>query len=64
MATNSQESKMRDGQVLDAAIDALNLAKISNATPAKAVSGSVVALLATIRVRTLLFYGDWFLISR
>lgn len=55
---------MRDGQVLDAAIDALNLAKISNATPAKAVSGSVVALLATIRVRTLLFYGDWFLISR
>ena len=60
MATNSRGSQTRDG-LLNAAIDALNLLKISKATPAKAVSGSVLALLATIRVRSLLFFGDGFL---
>ena len=61
MATKPQESKARDGLLssLNTAIDALNLAKeISSATPAKAVFGSVSALLTMIRVRGLLFHDN------
>ena len=43
--------------LLNAAIEAMNLAKeVSSVTPAKAVFGSVSAILAMIRVRFLLFY--------
>ena len=42
--------------MLDAAVEAVNLAKeISGATPAKAVFGSVSVLLTMIMVRFLLF---------
>ena len=61
MATKPQESKARDDLLssLNTAIDALNLAKeISSATPAKAVFGSVSALLTMIRVRGLLFHDN------
>ena len=61
MLTKSKESKTRDSFLssLDVAINALDLAKeISSATPAKAVFGSVSALLSMIRVRDLFFYGD------
>ena len=61
MATKSQKSKTRDGLLssLDVAIDVLNLAKeISNATPAKAVFGSVGTLLAMIKVCSTLFRDD------
>ena len=59
--TTKQELKTRDGLLssLNVAIDALNLAKeISSATPAKAVFGSVSALLTIIRVRSLFFCDD------
>ena len=61
MATKPQKPKGRGGLLcsLNVAIDALDLAKeISAATPAKAVFGSVSALLTVIRVRSLLFCGD------
>ena len=61
MATKPQESKARDGLLssLNTAIDALNLAKeISSATPAKAVFGSVSALLTMIKVCGLLFHDN------
>ena len=64
MATKPQESKARDGLLssLNAAIDALNLAKeISSATPAKAVFGSVSILLTMIKVCGLLFRDNEFL---
>ena len=57
MNAKSQRPKRRDGAIspLNAAIEALNLAKeISSATPAKAVFGSVSAILTMIRVRFLL----------
>jgi hypothetical protein len=53
MATNSQRPKERSGVVstLNVTIEALNLAKeISSITPAKAVFGSVSALLTMIKV--------------
>ena len=57
MDAKSQRPKRRDGAIspLNVAIEALNLAKeISSATPAKAVFGSVSAILTMIRVRFLL----------
>ena len=54
MDANSQRQKRRDGvlPVLNAAIEAVNLAKeVSSMTPAKAVFGSVSILLTMIRVR-------------
>jgi hypothetical protein len=65
MATISQRPKGRDGalSVLNAAIEALNLAKeISSITPAKAVFGSVSVLLAMIRARFFPFRVDELLI--
>jgi len=53
MEAESQQPKEREGAIsaLNAAIDALNLAKeISTVTPAKAVFGSVGVILAMIRV--------------
>ena len=53
MATNSSPTKGRDHilSLLDAAIEALNLAKeISSHTPAKAIFGAAGILLAMIRV--------------
>ena len=57
METKSQRPKEREGVVstLNAAIDALNLAKeLSSVTPAKAVFGSVSIVLAMIKVSFLL----------
>ena len=57
MNTNSRQQKRQDDtlSLLDAAIEAMNLAKeVSSVTPAKAVFGSVGALLTMIRVRLLL----------
>ena len=52
MEAESQRSKGRDGAIsaLNTAIEALDLAKISNVTQAKAVFGSASILLTTIRV--------------
>ena len=53
--------RRRDGalSLLDAAIEAMNLAKeVSSATPAKAVFGSVSAILVMIRVGPLLVRPD------
>lgn len=61
MEEKSQRPKDREGVIslLDATIEALNLAKeISSITPAKAAFGSVSVLLTMIRVRSLLFYDD------
>ena len=61
MNPSSQQQKRRDGalSLLDAAIEAMNLAKeISSMTPAKAVFGSVGILLTMIRVRPLLFCDE------
>ena len=58
MDTKFQRSKGRDGVLssLNMAIEALNLAKeISSITPAKAVFGSVSAVLTMIRVPFLQF---------
>ena len=62
MKAESQRPKGRDGAIsaLNAAIEALDLAKTSNVTQAKAVFGSASILLATIRVYFLLS-GDDFL---
>ena len=59
MATKPQESDARDGLLfsLNAAIDALGLAK-EISMPAKAIFGSVSALLTMIRVCSLLFCYD------
>jgi len=57
MEVRSQRPKGRDGVVssLNVAIEAMNLAKeVSSITPAKAVFGSVSALLTMIRVSSLL----------
>ena len=54
MATTTQRPKGRNGvlSTLNVTIEALNLAKeISSITPAKAVFGSVSALLTMIKVR-------------
>jgi hypothetical protein len=59
MDTNSQ--RRRDGglSLLNAAIEAMNLAKeVSSATPVKAIFGSVSAILVMIRVRFLLVRPD------
>ena len=53
MDAKTQRTKGRDGvlSILDVAIEALTLAKeVSSITPAKAVFGTVSALLAMIRV--------------
>ena len=60
MDKDSKRQKRRDDalSLLDAAIEAVNLAKeISSPTPAKAVFGTVSILLTTIRVRLILFYN-------
>ena len=60
MDKESKQQKRRENalSLLDAAIEAMNLAKeISSPTPAKAVFGSVSVLLRMIRVRLLLFYN-------
>ena len=57
-AKSSERQKRRESSLilLNAAIEAMNLAKeISSATPAKAVFGSVGVLLTMIVVRCLLF---------
>jgi hypothetical protein len=61
MGPKSQRLKRRDGALssLDAAIEAMNLAKeVSSMTPAKAVFGSVSILLTMIRVFFLLFSDE------
>ena len=61
MDKDSKQQKRRDNtlSLLDAAIEAVNLAKeISSPTPAKAVFGTVSILLTTIRVSLLLFCSD------
>ena len=61
MDMDSKQQKRRDDtlSLLDAAIEAVNLAKeISSLTPAKAVFGTVSTLLTTIRVGLLLFCND------
>ena len=63
MDTEIQQPKGRDNDntlsLLNVAIEALNLAKeISSITPAKAVFGSVSALLIMIRVPLFLFCSD------
>ena len=59
MKAESQQPKEREGaiSVLDAVIEALNLAKeISSITPAKAVFGSVSVILTMIKVSSLLVF--------
>ena len=61
MDTHPQRQERRENtlSVLNVTIDALNLAKeISSATPAKAIFGSVSALLSMIRVRPFLVSDD------
>jgi len=61
MDAKSQRSNGQDGALssLSVAIEAINLAKeVSSITPAKAVFGSVSALLTMIRVRLLSFYNN------
>jgi len=63
MDTEIQQPKGRDKDntlsLLNVAIEALNLAKeISSITPAKAVFGSVSALLVMIKVPLFQFYSD------
>jgi len=58
MEAKSQRPKEREGAILglDAAIEALNLAKeLSSITPAKTVFGFVSVILAMIKVSLLLF---------
>ena len=62
-ATSSKRQKRQDNalSLLNAAIEAMNLAKeVSSATPAKAIFGSVGILLTMIVVRFLLFSNDTF----
>ena len=61
MDANSQQQKRQENilSLLNVAIEAVNLAKeVTSATPAKAVFGSVSAILSMIRVCLLLFFGD------
>jgi hypothetical protein len=61
MTTTPQQPQGGDGTIstLNVAIEALNLAnEVSGITPAKAVFGSVSILLAIIRVRFPLPYGN------
>ena len=65
MEAKSQQAKGRDSVIslLNAAIDALNLAKeVSSFTPAKAVFGSASVLLTMIKV-WLLFCDDLFQVN-
>ena len=58
MNANTQAPEPRDNVIfsLNMAIDVLNVAKeVSSITPAKAVFGSVGALLVMIKVRSFLF---------
>jgi len=58
-----QRQKSRDNalSLLNVAIETMSLAKeVSSITPAKAVFGSVSALLTMIRVRSPLFSDDIF----
>jgi len=57
MKDDSQRPKEREAD-LNAAIEALDLAKASSIPPAKAVFGSIIILLTTIRVCFLLFRND------
>ena len=60
---SSERQKRRESALilLNAAIEAMNLAKeISSATPAKAIFGSVGVLLTMIVVRFLLFSDGTF----
>jgi len=57
MKAGSQRPEQRQAD-LDAAIQAMNLAKTSTILPAKAVFGSVTILLTSIRVWFLLFRND------
>jgi len=59
MKADSQRPKEREAD-LNAAIEALDLAKTSTILPAKAVFTSVSTLLTTIRVCFLLFLNDLF----
>ena len=61
MTDNSQRPKGRDRglSALNAAIDALNLAKeATSSTPANPVFGPVALLVTMIRVSSLLFSGE------
>ena len=61
MDAKSRQPKGCDNtvSVLNAAIEALNLAKeLSSITPAKAVFGTVSVILTTIKVSFLLFLVD------
>ena len=67
MTDKSQQPKGRDGvlSALNVAIDSLNLAKeVASVTPAKAAFGSVVILLAMIRVSFLPFCDETFQVSQ
>ena len=58
-AKSSKQQKRRENalSLLDAAVEAMNLAKeISGATPAKAVFGSVSVLVTMIIVSFIIFY--------
>ena len=57
METKSQQPEEREGLIstLNGFIEVLNLAKeVASNTPAKAVFGSVIVILATVRVSRLL----------
>ena len=61
MDAKSKRQKRQENtlSLLNVAIEAVNLAKeISDATPAKAVFGSVSAILSMIRVRFPLIYNN------
>ena len=61
MNADLRRQKRRDDalSLLNVAIEAVNLAKeVSSITPAKAVFGTVSALLTMIKVRPPLFSGD------
>ena len=63
MDANSRRQKRQDNvrPLLNAAIEAMNLAKeVSSATPAKAIFGSVSILLTMIMVRFLLSSDETF----
>ena len=61
MSAESERPKGRVISSLNVAIEAMNLAKeVSSVTPAKAVFGSVSALLTMIRVHSFLSYDRVF----
>ena len=57
MKASSQRHKERDAD-LNVTIEALDLVKTSSILPVRAVFGSVVVLLTTIRVGFLLLHND------